>query len=35
MRQPLEDRQVSIARAAGTLTFPANFMFAVATSLEN
>ncbi|MBN1976686.1 MAG: YifB family Mg chelatase-like AAA ATPase [Anaerolineae bacterium] len=27
MRQPLEDRHVSIARAAGTLTFPANFMF--------
>jgi magnesium chelatase family protein len=30
MRQPLEDRQVSIARAAGTLTFPANFMFIAA-----
>jgi magnesium chelatase family protein len=30
MRQPLEDRQVSIARAAGTLTFPANFMFVAA-----
>jgi magnesium chelatase family protein len=30
LRQPLEDRQVSIARAAGTLTFPANFMFIAA-----
>jgi magnesium chelatase family protein len=30
MRQPLEDRQISIARAAGTLTFPANFMFIAA-----
>lgn len=26
MRQPLEDRHVTISRAAGTLTFPANFM---------
>jgi magnesium chelatase family protein len=26
MRQPLEDKIVTISRAAGTLTFPANFM---------
>ena len=26
MRQPLEDKTVSIARASGSLTFPANFM---------
>ena len=26
MRQPLEDGQVTISRAAGSLTFPANFM---------
>jgi magnesium chelatase family protein len=25
LRQPLEDRQVTLARAAGTVTFPANF----------
>ena len=25
LRQPLEDRQVTLARASGTLTFPANF----------
>ena len=25
LRQPLEDRTVTLARAAGTLTFPANF----------
>jgi magnesium chelatase family protein len=30
MRQPLEDRKISIARAAGTLTFPSNFMFIAA-----
>ena len=26
MRQPLEDRTVTISRAQGRLTFPANFM---------
>lgn len=25
LRQPLEDRRVTLARAAGTRTFPANF----------
>jgi magnesium chelatase family protein len=25
LRQPLEDKIVTISRAAGTLTFPANF----------
>lgn len=30
MRQPLEDRQVVIARASMTLTFPASFMLAAA-----
>lgn len=29
-RQPIEDRQVTIARAAGSLTFPANFMLIAA-----
>ena len=32
MRQPLEDRKVTIARAAMTLTFPANFMLVAATN---
>ena len=30
LRQPLEDRRVSLARAAGTLTFPANFTLVAA-----
>jgi magnesium chelatase family protein len=30
MRQPLEDRKVTISRAQGTLTFPANFMMVAA-----
>jgi len=30
LRQPIEDHQVVISRAAGTLTFPANFMFVTA-----
>jgi len=30
LRQPLEDAQVTIARAAITLTFPARFMMAAA-----
>ena len=30
LRQPLEDKVVTISRAAGTLSFPANFMFVAA-----
>ena len=30
LRQPLEDHQVTISRASGTLTFPANFMLLAA-----
>ncbi|MEO1646699.1 MAG: YifB family Mg chelatase-like AAA ATPase, partial [Chloroflexota bacterium] len=30
MRQPIEDKQVTISRARGTLTFPANFMLIAA-----
>jgi magnesium chelatase family protein len=30
LRQPLEDKIVTISRAAGTLTFPANFMLLAA-----
>jgi hypothetical protein len=26
LRQPMEDKRVTISRASGTLTFPANFM---------
>src|SRR5829696_9674562 len=32
LRQPLEDRTVTLARAAGTLTFPANFTLIAATN---
>ena len=30
LRQPMEDKQVTISRAAGSLTFPANFMLVAA-----
>jgi magnesium chelatase family protein len=30
LRQPIEDKQVSISRVSGTLTFPANFMLVAA-----
>lgn len=30
LRQPLEDRQVTVTRAAGTMTFPANFLLVAA-----
>ena len=30
LRQPIEDKQVTISRARGTMTFPANFMLVIA-----
>ena len=30
MRQPIEDKQVTISRAKGTLTFPASFLLVLA-----
>ena len=30
LRQPIEDKQVSISRVNGTHTFPSNFMFVTA-----
>jgi magnesium chelatase family protein len=30
LRQPMEDKRVTISRASGTLTFPANFMLVAA-----
>ncbi|HIQ04507.1 MAG TPA: ATP-binding protein [Anaerolineae bacterium] len=30
LRQPLEDRQVTLSRATGSISFPANFMFVAA-----
>jgi magnesium chelatase family protein len=35
LRQPMEDKQVTISRAAGALTFPANFMLVAAMSQCN
>ena len=35
LRQPLEDRQVSLARASGTLSFPANFMLTKASQMHH
>jgi len=32
LRQPLEDRRVTLSRAAGSLTFPANFMLIAAAN---
>src|SRR5215510_14230044 len=35
LRQPLEDRTVTLARAAGTLSFPANFTLMKASQLSH
>ncbi|HEC23759.1 MAG TPA: ATP-binding protein [Chloroflexi bacterium] len=32
LRQPLEDRQVTVSRASGTMTFPASFMLIAASN---
>jgi len=32
LRQPLEDRHVTVSRASGTMTFPANFMLIAASN---
>jgi len=32
LRQPLEDKQVTVSRASGTMTFPANFILIAASN---